>query len=186
MCHTNFLDGLMTQCPAGSRSLCGAVVARAHAAPIGLASLRIDSRSMRIRRGPMRCALSRPSLIVDSVPRPSDGHQGCRAVPCAFMDYRLSAFEHHGAFGVNATGLGVGTTSKFVTACLGFRACRPAAAKAPEPLHMASRAAPCRRIALPAPHEHVPEPARVPAAEAVVPGRRVRPGNRPGRRWRPP
>jgi hypothetical protein len=43
--------------------------------------------------------------------------------------------EHHGAFGMNATGLGVGTISKFVTARLGFRACRAAAAKAP--LHTA-------------------------------------------------
>ena len=43
--------------------------------------------------------------------------------------------EHHGAFGVNATGLGVGTISKFVTARLGFRARRAAAAKTP--LHTA-------------------------------------------------
>ena len=34
--------------------------------------------------------------------------------------------------------------------------------------------------------EYSPGPVRVPAAEAVVRVRRVRPGNRPGRRLRPP
>jgi hypothetical protein len=93
LCHTNFLDGLMTQCPAGSRSLCGAVVARAHAAPIGLASLRIDSRSMRIRRGPMRCALSRPSLIQRRTVRASTPRWlavclmvGCAGRSCVVMN----------------------------------------------------------------------------------------------------
>jgi len=88
------------------------------------------------------------------------------------------------AFGVNATGLGVGTISKFVTACLGFRACLAAAAKAHR--HTASR---CRytRSALPTvSQEHPQEPVRVPGAEVVDHRRRLPPGNRPGRRWRPP
>jgi hypothetical protein len=46
---------------------------------------------------------------------------------------------------------------------------------------------PVRVLSPLASQEHLPEPVRVPApAEAVVRGRRVRTGNRPGRRWRLP
>jgi len=83
-----------------------------------------------------------------------------------------------------ATGrLGLGAWVVVVTACLGLRARRPAAAKAPERLHTASRASPS--IA-PSSQEHRHALIRVPAVEVMDHRRRPPPGNRPGRQWRPP
>jgi hypothetical protein len=65
--------------------------------------------------------MSRSRAASGRGPPHSDGPVRC-------VEHDLEPGEHTAAFGVNATGLGAGTISKFVTARLGFRACLAAAA----------------------------------------------------------